>query len=228
MKLESVGILIELRPFGERDACARIFTRDYGILVGMMKGAQVAKKNKPLTGQIGLVSWNARLDSQLGVFHWEADKNFCAALMSDATALGMMNSAFSLLGLMLAEREKYETLWHETESMLNEMGVCTCNSSADKNNVIRQSYLCWEIGLLRELGYALDLTKCSGCGRTDNLTHLSPRTSRAVCSECAKPYLDRLYTLPVDFDTTKKFLEKIITEQGGKELPLVRKLITNW
>lgn len=228
MKLESVGILIELRPFAERDTCARIFTRDYGILVGMMKGAQVAKKNKPLTGQIGLVSWNARLDSQLGVFHWEAEKNLCAPLMSDAVALGMMNSAFSLLGLMLPEREKYETLWQETESMLNGLCACMNDDLVDKNSFIRQLYLCWEINLLRELGYALDLTRCSGCGRTDNLTHLSPRTSRAVCNECAKPYLDRLYTLPVDFDTTKKFLEKIITEQGGKDLPLVRKLITNW
>ena len=88
-------------------------------------------------------------------------------------------------------------------------------------------YLDWEIDLLQELGYALDLSKCSNCGRTDNLTHISPRTARAVCSECAVPYLNNLYTLPVNFDTTKKFLEKIIIEQGIKELPLARKLFTN-
>ncbi len=228
MKLESIGILIELRPFGERDACARIFTRDYGILVGMMKGAQVAKTNKPLTGQMGAVSWNARLDSQLGVFHWESEKNLCAPLMSDAAALGIMNSAFSMLALMLPEREKYETLWHETWAMLQGLCSCTCAASGQKDSPARQMYLCWEISLLQELGYALDLTKCTNCGRTDNLTHLSPRTARAVCCECAQPYLDKLYKLPVDFDTTKKFLEKIIAEQGGKDLPLVRKLITNW
>ena len=72
MKLESVGILIGLRPFNERDSVARIFTRDYGVLVGMMRGAVVAKKNKPLVGQVGVAMWNARLDSQLGMFHWEA------------------------------------------------------------------------------------------------------------------------------------------------------------
>ena len=75
MKLESRGILISLRPFNERDALAHIFTHDYGIVVGMMRGAVVAKKNKPLVGQVGNMSWNARLDSQLGVFHWAVDKN---------------------------------------------------------------------------------------------------------------------------------------------------------
>ena len=60
MKLESNGILIDLRPFGERDMVARIFTADFGVLCGMMRGAQIARKNKPLIGQIGAVAWNAR------------------------------------------------------------------------------------------------------------------------------------------------------------------------
>jgi DNA repair protein RecO (recombination protein O) len=216
MKLESIGILIELRPFGERDCLARIFTKDHGTLYGMMKGASVAKKNKPLVGQFGAVSWNARLDSQLGVFHWESEKNLSAQLMSDAQSLGLMNSAFSLLSVLLPEREKYELLWCQTKEMLE-------NLSKDNAKYL---YLDWEIDLLQELGYALDLSKCSNCGRTDNLTHLSPRTARAVCRDCAEPYLDKLYTLPVSFNTTKNFLEKIITEQGIKKLPLARKLIT--
>ena len=218
MKLESTGILIDLRPFGERDALARIFTRDFGVMVGMLKGASVAKKNKPLVGQIGAVSWNARLDSQLGVFHWEYEKNLSAPLMSNIQSLGFMNSAFSLLSVLLPEREKYELLWCQTTEMLK-------NLSKDNSKYL---YLDWEIDLLRELGYALDLSRCSNCGRTDNLTHLSPRTARAVCGGCAEPYLDKLYTLPVSFDTTKKFLERIIVEQGAKELPLARKLITNF
>jgi len=217
MKLESIGILIDLRPFGERDALARIFTKDYGVLTGMMKGASVAKKNKPLVGQFGAVSWNARLDSQLGVFHWETEKNLSAALIFDAKALGFMNSSFALLSVLLPERESYESLWYHTKEMLENLS---------KSNA-KYLYLDWEIDLLQELGYALDLSRCSNCGRTDNLTHLSPRTARAVCKECAEPYLDKLYTLPINFDTTKKFLEKIIVEQGIKELPLSRKLITS-
>ena len=69
MKLDSDGILIGLRPFNERDCVARIFTREHGVMTGMLRGAVVAKKNKPLLGQVGVASWNARLDSQLGEFH---------------------------------------------------------------------------------------------------------------------------------------------------------------
>ena len=81
MKFESVGILISLRPFNERDAIARIFSRDFGIMVGMLRGAIVAKKNKPLIGQFGNFSWNARLDSALGVFHWEPERNLVAVVI---------------------------------------------------------------------------------------------------------------------------------------------------
>ncbi|MCL2749013.1 MAG: DNA repair protein RecO [Alphaproteobacteria bacterium] len=212
MKLESVGILIGLRPFGERDAVATIFTRDHGVLTGMMRGAIIAKKNKPLTGQMGLVSWNARLDSQLGVFHWESERNLAVPLMMDSATLGLMNSAFALITMLLPEREKYEALFIQTKDLLENL----------PNKDARKCYLTWEINLLRELGYALDLTRCSNCGCTDNLTHISPRTARAVCSECAEPYLDKLFELPADLNTTKKFLEKIVDEQGGKGLPQAR------
>ena len=52
MQIETNGILVNLRAFSERDCVAHIFTRDNGILVGMLRGAVVAKKNKPLVGQV--------------------------------------------------------------------------------------------------------------------------------------------------------------------------------
>ena len=56
MQIETNGILISLRAFSERDAVAHIFTRDNGVLVGMLRGAMCAKKNRPLVGQYGAVS----------------------------------------------------------------------------------------------------------------------------------------------------------------------------
>ena len=53
MKLETVGILIDIKPLSERDSLARIFTRDYGVMIGVMRGAVIAKKNRPLIGQVG-------------------------------------------------------------------------------------------------------------------------------------------------------------------------------
>ena len=215
MKLESSGILIGLRPFNERDAIARVFTRDFGVLVGMMRGANIAKKNRPLVGQFGAVSWNARLDSQLGMFYWDAEKNLAAPIMMNPSALMQMNSAFEILCAMLPEREEYNALYDETHKLLGALAM----GCAD-------AYLRWEINLLGELGYALDLSKCSGCGQVDNLKYLSPRTGRAVCEKCAEPYINRLYKLPINLNITLRFLENICTQQGTG-VPVVRQMIKN-
>ena len=210
MKLESMGILISLRPFNERDALARVFTRDYGIVVGMMRGAVVAKKNKPLVGQVGNMVWNARLDSQLGVFHWGADKNLAAPIMLNPNALMAMNAVFALVDALLPEREAYSNLYDKTLDLL----------SGD----VLTGYLDWEINLLRELGYALDLSRCSGCGRTEDLHYLSPRTGRAVCDECAAPYINKLYKLPLSLGVTGRFLENVCLQQGI-EVPIMRRMM---
>lgn len=207
MKLESAGLLISLRPFNERDAVAHIFTREHGVVAGMLRGAVVAKTNKPLVGQIGNATWGARLDSALGVFHWESEKNLTAPIMINLGRIKFVNCVFDLIKTLLPERESYSALYDSTVNFLTSLP--NANSPAD-------NYLNWEIILLRELGFALDLTKCSGCGRTENLTHLSPKTGRAVCAECAAPYVNRLFQLPLTTDTTLQFLEKICTELGTR------------
>ena len=214
MQIETSGILINIRPFSERDAIAHIFTQDNGVLVGMLRGAFGAKKNKSLVGQIGNVSWNARLDSQLGVFHWEPEKNLSASLMQNNDLLKIMNSVFALIYTLIPERESYESLYVQTVQLLKDI--------ADSANPY-DLYLKWEILLLNELGYALDLTKCSGCGRTDDLIYLSPRTGRAVCASCGAPYMDKLYKLPINLNITKRFISGVCTAQGA-EIPMARKI----
>ena len=214
MQIETNGILINMRAFSERDCIAHIFTHDNGVLAGMLRGAVVAKKNKPLIGQCGLVSWNARLDSQLGVFHFESEKNLAAPLMLNMDLLKIMNAAFSLIYTLLPERESYKHLYEKTLDLLKQLP----NSDSPYD-----LYLKWEIDLLTELGYALDLTKCSGCGRTDNLIYLSPKTGRTVCADCGAPYIDKLYKLPVNLNITKRFLSAICTAQGV-DIPDPRKI----
>lgn len=211
MKLESNGILIGISPIGERDSVAHIFTRDYGMMHGVMRGAQIARKNRALVGQVGSVIWSARLDSQLGAFHWEATENLAARLMTDMQMLGYMNAAFSLLNALLPEREAYTNLYDLTESLLRTIS----------NDSATEQYLNWEIGLLRELGYALDLSHCSGCGGTDNLNYLSPKTGRAVCDSCAAPYIKKLYKLPITLNTTMHFVSGICA-QIGVDIPPAR------
>jgi DNA repair protein RecO (recombination protein O) len=217
MKLESPGILIALRPFDEKNAIAHIFTREHGLMSGMMRGAIIAKTNKALVGQIGLATWNARLDSALGVFHWESERNLAAPIMINAQKLSFMNSAFDLICTMLPEREPYINLYDKTVELL-----CALLHAENPTN----EYVNWEICLLGELGYALDLTHCSGCGKTTDLNYISPKTARAVCDSCAAPYLSVLYKMPVTLDTTLKFLGKICSAQGGG-IPNSRILLNN-
>jgi DNA repair protein RecO (recombination protein O) len=204
MKLESDGILIGMRPIGERDAVAMVFSRDFGKMCGVMRAAQIAKKNRPLVGQVGAVSWNARIDSQLGTFHWESSENLSVRLLANMRALACMNSAFALIDALLPEREPYTTLYDATLSLLRSISC---------DNVIEQ-YLNWEICLLRELGYALDLSHCSGCGGVNNLHYLSPKTGRAVCDDCARPYINKVYRLPLSLSITGRFVENICLENG--------------
>ncbi len=215
MKLESAGILIDLRPIGERDAVARVFTRDFGVMCGVMRAAQIAKKNIPLVGQVGIATWNARLDTQLGTFHWEAEKNLAAVLMIDGKKLAQMNSAFALISALLPEREGYSSLYDETLEFLHELSVPSGAGDA---------YLRWEINFLRELGYALDLSRCASCGESENLNYLSPRTGRAVCDNCAAPYLDKVYKLPLNPDITMRFISHVCESQGV-DVPIARRIL---
>ena len=202
MKLESDGILVGLRPLNERDSLAHIFTREYGMLSGVVRGAVVAKKNRPLVGQVGFAAWNARLDTQLGTFHWESAENIAVPLMMDAKKLSFMNAAFSLITTLLPEREAYVALYDSTINMLRNL--------VDGDS----EYLGWETGLLRELGFALDLSHCSGCGRADNLNYLSPKTGRAVCDDCAAPYINKVYKLPVNLGITLQFISAVCGQMG--------------
>ena len=161
------------------------------------------------------MTWNARLDSALGVFHWEPDKNLAAPIMANAESLAVMNAAFDLISLLLPERESYEKMYDDTLNMLNNL-----QTESPMNE-----YLKWETKLLRELGYALDLGHCSGCGCTTNLNYISPKTGRAVCDDCAAPYISHIYKLPLNLNTTLKFLEKICVEMGVN-IPYTRKMIS--
>ena len=202
MKLESLGIIVELRAFGNRDIVAKIFTRAHGILTGMIKAGQV-RKDRPQIGQMGRVSWNARLDSMLGLFHFENEKNLIADIFSDSSAMARAGAAFALIATMLPEREAYPALYMDTLALAS--GALT--------------YLDWELRLLSGLGYALVVDSCGNCGVRENLEFISPKTARAICKKCGEPFQGKLFKMPLNLEITKYFLSEIA------ELPVARLLI---
>ena len=204
MKLESPGIIIELRPFAERDLVGRVFTRDFGVMCGIFKAGQIAK-TKPLSGQFGRAAWNARLDTQLGSFHFENEKNLLTSVFGAHEKLKYANACFALLSALLPERESYPNLYAGTLRMLADISA--------------ESYLEWELLLLSELGYGLALSRCGGCGTADGLEYISPKTGRAICGNCGLDYKDRLFANPINIVATGYFLEQIAP------LPVERQII---
>jgi DNA repair protein RecO (recombination protein O) len=107
--------------------------------------------------------------------------------MEDRLSLAALNSIAALLQEMLPEKQPLEGLYDVTKIVLERL---------DDPDVWPALYVRWESVLLQSLGYGLDLTQCAATETTENLTHVSPRSGRAVCSEAAEPYLDKLFKLP--------------------------------
>jgi DNA repair protein RecO (recombination protein O) len=201
VKIDGIGIIIKLSPLGERDLVGRVFTSEFGVINGMFRAGQIAK-SKPLVGQFGRMSWNARISEQLGSIHFESEKNLIAPIFNSPKNLKYADSCFGMLASMLPEHERYEKLFSETVKFFSDM-----------------DYLAWERSFLTELGYGLDLEKCGNCGKKDDLKYVSPKTGRAICADCGEEYKDKLFGLPLDLNTTKYFLEQVA------EIPEIRKII---
>ncbi|MDR0319532.1 MAG: DNA repair protein RecO [Rickettsiales bacterium] len=217
MQLESQGIIIGLKNYGERALIARVLTQGHGVLAGIVRGGQVSK-NRLMVGQLGHASWSARLESHLGTMKFAPERNLAALLMNDEESLSIMNSAFAMIADFLPEREAHEKVYFATLKLLAEIP----RSSAFGANRRRMTdYLRWETELLSGIGYSLDFSKCAGCGCAKNLTHLSPKTGRAVCESCAAPHIEKLFSLPLGLSELEHFFNMFAV----KPLPKAREYL---
>ena len=107
--------------------------------------------------------------------------------MDDRLSLAGLNAVCAVAKEILPEREVQEAVYDVFEILI---------ANLHDPDVWPALYVRWEAGLLAAMGYGLDLSKCASTGRRENLTHVSPRSGRAVCAEAAEPYLDKLYALP--------------------------------
>jgi DNA repair protein RecO (recombination protein O) len=88
---------------------------------------------------------------------------------------------------MLPEREPHPRLYHAAHVVL----------SSIEDDVLWPALLVrWEMGLLEELGFGLDLSKCASTGEVEDLHFVSPRSGRAVSRKAGLPYIDKLFALP--------------------------------
>lgn len=184
---EDQGIVLSVRPHGESGAVLRVLSEHHGLCAGYVRGAHGSKMRGALEPGNGLaLVWQSRTHGQLGSFTLELLDNPGAVLLGDALRLGALQSACALCDAALPEGEGHPGLFHGLRALL----------AALAGPVWAQTYVMWEIALLKELGFALDLKQCAGGGRRDDLAYVSPKTGRAVSAEKGQAYQDRLLVLP--------------------------------
>lgn len=189
MEWTAPAIVLDARPLGESGAVVTLLTEEHGRHAGLAKGGG-SRRQAGLWQQGNLVEahWVARLADQLGSLSGEMVHPAAALAMEDPLALALLSSACAIAADALPEREAHPRLFQAMVSLIGHLAGGAEGVMAD--------YVRWEALLLGELGYGLDLSGCALSGATEGLTHVSPKSGRAVVGEAAGALVDRLLPLP--------------------------------
>lgn len=208
MEWRDQGAVLSVRQHGENSAILEVFTPSHGRHAGIVRGG-AGRRLAPVlqTGAQLDLTWHARLEDHLGVFTVEPLRSRAAGVMGDALALAGLSAVCGLLAHALPERAVYPRLYARSVTLLDLLGVTSAWPLA---------YLQWELLLLEEMGFGLDLSACAVTGGTTDLGYVSPRTGRAVSRTGAGDWASRL--LP---------LEPCMIGQGdGHNAEIARALVT--
>lgn len=184
---EDHGIVLGVRRLGEHDAIVSLLTEGRGRHAGLVKGGGGKHARALLQpGNVLKAWWRGRLDSHLGTYTVEPVRAIAAAALASPDALGGLTALCAMAETALPEREPHGALYRHTLRLLEHLGARGWEAE----------YVLWELALLRDMGYGLDLRTCAATGATDDLAYVSPRSGRAVSRAAAQPYLDKLFVLP--------------------------------
>ncbi len=232
MEWTDEGIVLAVKAHGESAAIAQVLTVDHGRHAGLVYGGR-GRAMRPLLqpGNRVRATWRARLADHLGSMALEPVRLRAGQLMDDALALQGVLAASAVAVAALPEREPHTAVHDGLETVFAAMETVAQWPAL----LVR-----WEAGLLTDLGYGLDLRRCAVSGDADNLTHVSPRTGRAVDGDHpdVADYRDKLLRLPpfllgrqaavTDDDVrdgltlTGHFLERWVLWPADRQLPDAR------
>ena len=224
------GVLLAVRKHGEAAVIVEFFTQHHGKHAGVVRGGAGRRQGPILQpgGQFEVV-WKARLEEHMGAFTVEPMRSRAAQVMTDPLALAGLTSVVGLLNFALPERAQHGALYSASINLLDLICVTEAWPLA---------YLHWEMQLLEDLGFGLDLSCCVVSGTTEDLAYVSPKSGRAVAAHHAGRWKTQLLPLApcmigqsvADNDeiaaglrTTGHFLEKWLAPSlGDRGLPLAR------
>lgn len=229
MQWSDEGILLGIRRHGETSVIADVLTREHGRYMGLVRGGR-SRVQRPVLqpGNSVTVTWRARIEEHLGAFTLEPLQLRAAGLIEDPLRLAAMMTLTELAQL-IPEREAHDRLYAASLLVLDAIA----GESPWPALLVR-----WEMGLLEELGFGLDLAACAATGASDDLAYVSPRTGRAVSRAAGEPWKDKLLALPAFLSTkgaspaardvmdgfrlTGYFLERHVTGPRGLAMPEAR------
>ena len=187
MEWRDEGVILSVRRHGETSAIADVLTAEHGRTLGLVRGGRSRTRRPVLQpGNQVQVTWRARLEEHLGNFTVEPLSLRAGAIMENPFRLAGL-ATLAGLAQLLPEREPHRRLYDALTIVLAEI---------DHDEVWPALLVRWEMGLLDELGFGLDLSKCAATGTNEELVFVSPKTGRAVSAVAGEPYRERLLALP--------------------------------
>lgn len=202
MQWQEEAIILGIRRHGETSVIAEVMTKGRGRHLGLVRGGRSRRLQPVLQpGNLVDVTWRARLDEHLGEFRIEPVRQRAAELMEHATSLYGLQSMAALLRL-LPERDPHPHLYEALDIILDHLGEPGSAGAL---------FVRFELAVLNDLGFGLDLTECAATGGRDDLAYVSPKSGRAVSRAAGEPWADRMLRLP-DFLTGEG--ASVVTAEG--------------
>jgi DNA repair protein RecO (recombination protein O) len=222
------GIVLGTRSHGESSVILELYTRDHGRHLGLVRGGRSRRQQPVLQpGNTVHTTWFARLDEHLGAYTVEASVSRAARLMEGRAGVAGITHLAALARLM-PEREAHGGLFEVLELIADTLPDVTAAAPL----IVR-----FELEVLQELGFGIDLTECAATGATQDLVYVSPKSSRAVSRDAGEAWKDRLLALPgfltgsgeaaasdvlAGFRLTGYFLSRHVFEPRGLAMPDAR------
>jgi DNA repair protein RecO (recombination protein O) len=187
MEWQGDGLILNVRRHGETSAIIDVLTRERGRHSGLVRGGR-SRTQRPVlqAGNLVHLVWRARLEDHLGQFTADPSRMIVASVIDSAPRLAALNTITTLASL-LPEREPHPRLYEASLLLLDHI---------DDDDIWPALLVRWELGLLDELGFGLDLERCALSGARDGLAYVSPKTGKAVTQAQGEPWKDRLLRLP--------------------------------
>jgi DNA repair protein RecO (recombination protein O) len=187
MEWSGEGLIIGVRRHGESGVIVEAMVEGRGRHLGLLRGGRSSRYAATLQpGNSVQLTWRARLEDHLGNYALEITRARAAALMADRTLLYASQLLCEHLRL-LPERDPHDRLLDFALHLLD---------NNQREMALGAALVRFELNLLEELGFGLDLETCALTGARDNLIYVSPKTGRAASREAGEPYKDKLLALP--------------------------------